>query len=111
MNKFSAKRVASKNGWEGYGSLANDKYCVTVPTGTLIVRLEIGYELSFDNHSDDEATLVLEHCKPSTAHPPVARRACSFGSMDESRFKEWLDSNAKELIEIGLAKSKNGSLP
>jgi hypothetical protein len=42
MNKFEAKNVAAENGWSGYGALTNDEYCVDVPTGELIVRLEIG---------------------------------------------------------------------
>ena len=111
MNKFEAKNVAAENGWSGYFALTNDKYCVDVPTGELIVRLEIGYELSFDNGSDDEAALVLEHYKPSTAHPPVTRRECSFRYMDESSFKDWLERSANELIRIGRERSDEGTLP
>ena len=111
MNKFEAKYVAAKNGWGGYFELTNDAYCVDVPTGKLIVHLEIGYELSFENGSDDEAALVLEHYKPSTAHPPVTRRSCSFRYMDESSFKDWLERSAKELISIGRERSAEGTLP
>lgn len=111
MNKFEAKNVAAKNGWTGYFELTNDEYRVKVPTGKLVVRLQIGYELSFDNTNDEQATLVLEHCKPSTAHPPVTRRTCSFSYWDESRFKDWLETAAKEIIRVGLEQSKNGTLP
>jgi hypothetical protein len=31
--------------------------------------------------------------------------------MTETRFKEWLEANARELIEVGLEHSKNGTLP
>ena len=113
MSKFEAKSIACENGWkETLGaSLQNHAYRVKVPTGELVVYLNIGYELSFDNEVDDDATLELQHWKPSTAHPPVTRSKCNFRFMTEARFKEWLDRNAKELIEYGLEQSKNGTLP
>ena len=113
MSKFEAKAIACENGWEetlGL-SLRNPAYRVNVPTGELVVYLNIGFELSFDNEVDDDATLELQHWKPSTAHPPVSYRKCNFRYMSEDRFKEWLESNAKELIAFGLEQSKNGTLP
>lgn len=113
LSKFEAKAIANENGWEetlGL-SLCNPIYRVKVPTGELVVYLNIGYELSFDNEVDDDATLELQHWKPSTAHPPVTCSKCNFRFMTEARFKEWLDRNAKELIEYGLEQSKNGTLP
>lgn len=113
MSKFEAKSIACENGWEetlGL-SLFNPAYRVKVPTGELVVYLNIGYELSFDNSVDDDATLELQHWKPSTAHPPVSCRKCNFRYMTEARFKEWLEANARELIEVGLEQSKNGTLP
>jgi hypothetical protein len=113
MNKFEAKSVALGNGWEqclGL-SLTNSKYCESVPTGRLEMYLNIGYELSFDNETDDHATLELQHWKPSTAHPPVASRKCYFRHMTEDRFREWLAKTADELLEIGREQSKNGKLP
>lgn len=113
MSKFEAKAIACENGWEetlGL-SLQNPAYRVKVPTGELVVYLNIGYELSFDNSVDDDATLEMQHWKPSTAHPPVSCSRCNFRYMSEDRFKEWLESNAKELIEVGLEQSKNGTLP
>lgn len=103
MNKFDAKAVAVDNGWSekaGY-ALFNKSYRETVPTGELEVRLDIGYELSNDNESDDEATLVVEHRMPSTAHPPLASRRVNFRRMDAKGFSSWLDRTAKELIEAG----------
>lgn len=113
MNKFEAKNVARKNGWEeglGY-SLSNTEYRVEVPAGRLVVYLNIGYELSFDNDSDDDATMELQIWKPSTAHPPVTSRKCYLRYMSEERFKEWLVKTAKELLDIGQEKSKAGTLP
>jgi hypothetical protein len=113
MSKFEAKSIACENGWEetlGL-SLYNPTYRVKVPTGDLVVYLNIGYELSFDNSVDDDATLELQHRKPSTAHPTVSCRKCNFRYMTETRFKEWLEDNARELIEVGLEHSKNGTLP
>ena len=103
MNKFDAKAVAVDNGWSekaGY-ALFNKSYRETVPTGELEVHLDIGYELSNDNESDDEATLVVEHRMPSTAHPPLASRCVNFRRMDAKGFASWLDRTAKELIEAG----------
>ena len=69
MNKFEATATARENGWDGWGhSLFHDDFCATVPTGNLRVHLDIGYELSNDNLSDDEASLVLEqHTHQSAA--------------------------------------------
>ena len=113
MNKFEAKSIAFENGWrEGLGTtMRNSDYRVKVPTGELVVNLDIGYELSNDNHSDNDVTLTLEHWKPSTAHPPVVSRKGSITFMTESSFTKWLETNAKELIDIGQSKSDDGSLP
>lgn len=103
MNKFDAKAVAVDSGWSekaGY-ALFNKSYRETVPTGELVVHLDIGYELSNDNESDDEATLVVEHLMPSTAHPPLASRCVNFRHMDAKVFASWLDRTANELIEAG----------
>lgn len=108
MNKFEAKSVAVDNGWTdraGY-ALFNKSYRETVPTGKLEVRLDIGFELSNDNKSDDEATLVVEHRMPSTAHPPLegmtlAGMSVSLRRMTADGFASWLDRAARELIETG----------
>lgn len=109
MNKFEARNVASETGWNGWGM--NDKFRRKVPEGELIVHIQIGYELSYDNSSDDEVSLVLEIHKPSSAHPPVASRRCCLRYMDESRFKQWLESESNELLEIGQNQSRRGELP
>ena len=109
MNKFEARNVASENGWDEWGT--NSKFCVKVPEGNLRVHIQIGYELSFDNSSDDEVSLVLEIHKPSSAHPPVASRRCCLRYMDESYFKNWLESESRELLEIGQNQSRKGELP
>ena len=112
MNKFEATVTARENGWDGWGhSLFHDDFCATVPTGNLRVHLDIGYELSNDNLSDDEASLVLEHYKPSTAHPPVCSRKCYLRYMTETSFYNWVTTTAKELIEFGQEKSIEGTLP
>lgn len=114
MNKFEAKNIAAENGWEkglGFSWMANPEYIAEIPTGKLKVVLDIGYELSNDNESDDDATLELQHFKHSTAHPPVTKRTCSLSYMTEERFRAWIDSTAKELIKVGLAMSEKGNLP
>lgn len=112
MNKFEAKVIAHENGWaEGLGhSMMNPKYRVKVPTGELVLYLNIGYELSTDT-PEDGATLELQHWKPSTAHPPVASHDCCLTYMTESRFIEWLENTASELIALGLKESEHGTLP
>ena len=113
MNKFEAKAIAYNNGWDkclGYASMKHPDFRKKIPTGELVVYLNIGYELSTDT-PENGASLVLEHWKPSTAHPPVATRDCCLTYMTESSFKEWVEKNAAALIEYGLERSSAGDLP
>lgn len=113
MNKFEAKSIAAENGWEkclGYPYMKNKEYRKEVPTGELVVYLSIGYELSTDT-PEDGATLELQHWKPSTAHPPVASRTAYITYASESTFLEWIKKTANELMELGLQKSEEGTLP
>lgn len=108
MNKFEAKAVASRNGWEqtcGH-ALCKPAYREEVPNGTLRVYLNIGYELSTDT-PEDGATLELHLFKPSTAHPILASNSCCITGMSESGFALWLDENAHELIERGRKLAKD----
>lgn len=112
MNKFEAKVVAHENGWNptlGH-SLVNPIYRKKVPTGELVVYLNIGFELSTDT-PENGATLELQHWKPSTAHPPVKAIDCCITYHNESSFKEWLEKNAQAILEYGIEQSKAGTLP